>query len=74
MENNEQPLGDEQRADLLNRIHRKGSVIGTQLPKSMWIEDTELNLREFVVRTRNQEFVPPDQRDRVRRVRATLSR
>lgn len=74
MENNDQSLSDEQRTDLLNRIHRKGSVIGTQLPTSMQIGDTELNLRDFVVRTRNQEVVPPDQRDRVRQVRATLSR
>lgn len=68
------PLSDERREELLERVRRRSSTVGTRIPESVTINGTELNLREFVLETRSQEVVPSEQREKVQDVRATLKR
>jgi len=69
----EDRLSEGRRQQLLDRIGRQSATIGTNVPESVTIGGTDLNLREFVAETGAMEFVPPEHRQRVREVRATLS-
>ncbi|MFB6161937.1 MAG: DUF5788 family protein [Halococcoides sp.] len=69
----EESLDDERRAELIERVQRRGSTIGQTIPETVEIDGTELALKEFVWETKQQGVVPPDQRDRVRSVRASLT-
>ena len=74
MEDEDQPLTDERREELLERIQRGGATIGQSIPESVEILGSEMNLKEFVWETKKQGVVPPDQHDRVREVRANLTK
>lgn len=67
------PLGDDERAALLQRVGRRSTVVGTRLPESVTVGDAEFDLREFVARTRAVDSVPPAQREQVRAARSTLA-
>ncbi|WEL21732.1 DUF5788 family protein [Halorhabdus sp. BNX81] len=69
----EEPLSDRRRRELLERVERKTATVGQQLPQSVEIQGTEMNLKEFVWETKRQGTVPPEMRDRVRKVRAKLT-
>ncbi|AWB27501.1 DUF5788 family protein [Halococcoides cellulosivorans] len=68
-----EPLDDDRRSELIDRVQRRGSTIGQSIPRTVTIDGTELALKEFVWETKRQGVVPPDQRDRVRSVRASLT-
>lgn len=68
------PLEDDQREELLDEIQRRGATVGHSIPESVEIDGTELDLKAFVWETKQQGVVPPDQRERVRSVRASLTR
>lgn len=68
-----EPLDDERRTELIDRVQRRGSTIGQSIPRTVTIDGTELALKEFVWETKRQGVVPPDQRDRVRSVRSSLT-
>jgi predicted Rdx family selenoprotein len=63
----------ERREELLDRIARRGSTIGQRIPEAVTIEGQEIALRSFVWETKKQGVVPPDKRESVQRVRATLN-
>ncbi|QCC52454.1 DUF5788 family protein [Halapricum salinum] len=65
---------EERREELLERISKRGSTIGERIPEKITIDDHEIALRSFVWETKKQGVVPPEQRDDVQRVRATLKR
>jgi len=69
----DEPLTDRRREELLERVQRKSATVGQQLPQSVEIQGTEMNLKEFVWETKRQGTVPPELRDRVREVRAKLT-
>lgn len=69
----DEPLSDRRRQELLERVQRKSATVGQQLPESVEIQGTEMNLKEFVWETKRQGTVPPELRDRVREVRAKLT-
>mgnify|MGYP000486507439 CR=1 FL=1 len=66
-------ISEQRRRELLERVQRKGSTVGQQLPRAVEIQGTEMNLKEFVWETKRQGTVPPELRDRVRKVRAKLT-
>lgn len=67
-------VSDDRRRALLERISKRGSTIGERIPETVTIDDHEIALRSFVWETKKQGVVPPEQRDDVQRVRATLKR
>ncbi|CCQ34889.1 hypothetical protein HLRTI_002784 [Halorhabdus tiamatea SARL4B] len=69
----DEPLSDRRREELLERVQRKSATVGQQLPQAVEIQGTEMNLKEFVWETKRQGTVPPELRDRVRKVRAKLT-
>ena len=72
MGSDDQPLPEERREELLERIQRGGATIGQTIPESVEILGTEMNLNEFVWETKKQGVVPPEERERVRKVRSNL--
>lgn len=66
-------ISDRRRDELLERVQRKSATVGQRLPESVEIQGTEMNLKEFVWETKQQGNVPPELRDRVRKVRAKLN-
>ena len=66
------PLPEERRDELLERIQRGGATIGQTIPESVEILGSEMNLKEFVWETKKQGVVPPEEHDRVREVRSNL--
>ncbi|WP_276259084.1 DUF5788 family protein [Haloglomus litoreum] len=72
MSGDETPLDDGHREDLLTRVERKGAVVGSRVPETVTIGDTEVALRAFVRETTARDTVPPEQRDHVRAVLETL--
>jgi len=68
------PVSEERREELLERISKRGSTIGERIPEQITIDGEEIALRSFVWETKKQGVVPPEQRDSVHRVRATLKR
>lgn len=73
MGSDDQPLPEERRKELLERIQRGGATIGETIPESVEILGTEMDLKEFVWETKKQGVVPPDEHDRVREVRSNLT-
>ena len=62
----------DRREELLEKVQRKSATIGERIPDTVEIAGTEFELREFVWETKRQGAVPPDRRDEVQQVRATL--
>ncbi|WP_227131101.1 DUF5788 family protein [Halorubellus salinus] len=65
-------LDDAERHALLRRVDRGTATVGSRVPDSVTIDDTDVALREFVVTTRNQRTLTPAERDRVKDVRDRL--
>ena len=63
-----------QRKQLLERVGRDGSTVGTQIPDSIEIQGEELDLRTFVFEIKRRETVPAGERDRVERAKRNLRR
>lgn len=68
----DEPVDEDERATLLRRVDSGTATLGTQLPESVTVDGTVLPLREFVVETRRQTALEPEERDRVRAVRDRL--
>lgn len=67
-------VSEERREELLERISKRGSTIGERIPEKVTVDGEEIALRSFVWETKKQGVVPPEQRESVQRVRATLKR
>lgn len=65
-------IGRAAREALLDRVTRKGATIGERIPAEITVEGVSFPLREFVWETKRTGRVPPERRDEVRSVRATL--
>jgi len=63
-----------QRKQLLERVGRDGSTVGTQIPDSIEIQGEELDLRTFVFEIKRRETVPPGERERVDQAKRNLRR
>jgi len=67
-------VSEQRRSDLLDRISKRGATIGEQIPEEVTIDDQTIALRSFVWETKKQGVVPPEKRESVQEVRATLNR
>jgi hypothetical protein len=67
-------VDEERREELLDRISKRGSTIGAQIPEEVTIDDQTIALRSFVWETKKQGVVPPEKRESVQQVRAKLKR
>ena len=65
-------MDDAERAELLERVNRKGATIGASLPETVTVDDEELPLAEFVIETRKVPGVPPEHRDLLDDAKRTL--
>lgn len=65
-------VSDQRREELLEWVSRDGATVGHRIPETVTIDGEAIELREFVWETKRQGAVPPEYRDEVQRVRATL--
>ena len=63
-----------QRKQLLERVGRDGSTIGTQIPDSIEIQGEKLDLQTFVFEIKRRETIPPGERERVESAKRNLRR
>lgn len=67
-------MNDRQRQRLLDRIRRKSATIGEELPETVTVQGTEVNLREFVFECKRLDTIPEDERDRIEEMKRRLKR
>lgn len=67
-------VDEERRQELLDRISKRGSTIGAQIPEEVTVDDQTIALRSFVWETKKQGVVPPEKRESVQQFRAKLKR
>lgn len=70
----EDPVSEQRREKLLERVSRKGATIGEQIPEVVDIGGETIRLKSFVWETKQQGVVPPEHREEVQRVRQKLKR
>ena len=63
-----------QRKQLLERVGREGSTVGTRIPEAIEVQGEELNLRTFVFEIKRRETIPPGERERVEQAKRNLRR
>ncbi len=73
-ETDKEVVSEQRRSELLDRISKRGATIGEQIPEEVTIDDQTIALRSFVWETKKQGVVPPEKRESVQQVRATLNR
>jgi len=67
-------MDEYERKRLLDRARRNSGTIGTDLPETVTVQGTEIDLREFVFECKRVEGLSEDQRDRVDEVKRQLKR
>lgn len=65
-------IDEDRRAELLDRISRRGATIGEQIPEAVTIDGQTIALQSFVWETKKQGVVPPEKRESVQEVRSKL--
>ncbi len=63
-----------QRKQLLERVGRDGSTVGTKIPDAITVQGEQLDLRTFVFEINRRETIPPGERDRVETAKRNLRR
>jgi hypothetical protein len=53
-------MDDGERDDLLERISRQGATVGASVPETITIGGEEIELAEFLIKTRKLERTPPE--------------
>jgi len=63
-----------QRKQLLERVDREGSTVGSNIPERIEVQGEPVELREFVFEVKRRETVPASERERVERAKKELRR
>ncbi len=63
-----------QRKQLLERVDREGSTVGSSIPERIKVQGEPVELREFVFEIKRRETVPASERERVERAKKQLRR
>jgi hypothetical protein len=63
-----------QRKQLLERVDREGSTVGSSIPERIEVQGEPVELREFVFEVKRRETVPASERERVKRAKKELRR
>jgi hypothetical protein len=67
-------MDEYERKRLLARIERNSGTIGTELPETVTVRDTEVDLREFVFECRRLDAVTDEDRERLEEMKRQLKR
>ena len=63
-----------QRKQLLERVGRDGSTVGTRIPDTITVQGEQLDLQTFVFEINRRETIPPGDRERVETAKRNLRR
>ncbi|WP_235853644.1 DUF5788 family protein [Halosimplex salinum] len=70
----ETPIGERKRQRLLDKSRRRSGTIGTDLPETITVQGTDVDLREFVFECQRLEAIPEDERERIEEMKNRLRR
>lgn len=70
----ETPIGERKRQRLLDKSRRQSGTIGVELPDTVTVQGTEVDLTEFVFECQRLEAIPEDERERIETVKNRLRR
>ncbi|UPM42413.1 DUF5788 family protein [Halocatena salina] len=63
-----------ERKQLLERVEREGATVGASIPETIDVQGKEIALQEFIFETKRRNTIPPDDRERVERLKKNLRR
>jgi len=67
-------MNERERKRLLDKARRKSGTIGTELPETVTVQGTEVELREFVFECKRLDTVSEDERERLEETKRRLKR
>lgn len=65
-------MDDTTRTELLERVNRQSATIGAKTPETITINDTEIDLHDFLIETRELPEIPPGTKELVSTAKRTL--
>ena len=63
-----------ERKRLLERVDRDSATVGVEIPETITVQGSEIDLQEFVFEIKRRETIPPGERERVDRAKRNLRR
>jgi len=70
----DRPVREFERKQLLERIQREGATVGASIPDQISIQGEEIDLQQFVFEIRRRDTIPAGERERVDRAKKNLRR
>jgi len=70
----DRPVREFERKQLLERIQREGATVGASIPDEISIQGEEIDLQQFVFEIRRRDTIPAGERERVDRAKKNLRR
>ncbi|WP_135854410.1 DUF5788 family protein [Halorussus salinus] len=67
-------MNESDRKQLLDRIRRPSATVGAQMPEELTIQETTVDLQEFVFECKNLDAIPEAERDRIEETKRKLRR
>ncbi len=67
-------MNDIERDRLLARLDREGATVGADIPETITVQGSEIDLREFVFEIKRRDTVPAGERERVDEAKKNLRR
>ena len=67
-------MNEQERQRLLDSTQRKSGTIGEEIPETVTIRGSEVDLREFVFECKRLEAVPDEERERIEEMERKLKR
>ncbi|MEF8938095.1 MAG: DUF5788 family protein, partial [Halovenus sp.] len=74
MSDDDRPVREFERKQLLERIQREGATVGASIPDEISIQGEEIDLQQFVFEIRRRDTIPAGERERVDRAKKNLRR
>jgi hypothetical protein len=67
-------MAEYERKRLLDKTRRNSGTIGADLPETVTVQGTEVDLREFVFECKRLETIPEEERERLEEMKRRLKR
>ena len=67
-------MNERERQRLLDSTQRKSGTIGEEIPETVTVQGSEVDLREFVFECKHLEAVPDEERERIEEMEQKLKR
>lgn len=74
MSDDDRPVREFERKQLLEQIQREGATVGASIPNKISIQGEEIDLQQFVFEIRRRDTIPAGERERVDRAKKNLRR